>query len=568
MALDNMGLTALDPRVAAVEKFIQDKQVPSQQVPEFLMSMGADPRLAGLVMRYQRLKAVAPQAQQGPPPTSTVAQDVQNAEMQKAMAERQMAMQKANEVQRILAAQRLAAQRTTGIGQLPAPVMDNANFAGGGIVAFQEGGVAYAAYPDDEIEQRAKQIFYSINPGYQRGYQMDMRDAQWKALPQEERARYRAQAAANYNPSSPLAETLAETAGTVFLPNTRKAISNYPGFSFPTGTNAREYGASTLEFLSQQGGALKDIGTAYAKDITRPVVPFLEGFFGLGGEDQSVDTSKTPLEEIDVNAIRNLRLAPPSRPPSQTGDSTLSVGIPSLPRSRSLNEAIAEIEALQKERGIGNWTQDAEKMIAARLAKDQAEAKKDRYMALAEAGFKMAEAASKPGARLLGSVGVGGQSFAQSVAAQNKAAKEAIRAADQQRIGLMQARDELNAGNINTAIKLVEEDKTRVHETALNAAKIAADRFNNELRARVDQSQLAAMNKQVFIRAIGDAQNAYAEGIINLPTFYINWNKLKPEEKQQAMDAVYNRTFGQILPLFPEFAGSGISRPVTAIGFK
>jgi hypothetical protein len=46
MALDNMGLTALDPRVAAVEKFIQDKQVPSQQVPEFLMSMGADPRLA------------------------------------------------------------------------------------------------------------------------------------------------------------------------------------------------------------------------------------------------------------------------------------------------------------------------------------------------------------------------------------------------------------------------------------------------------------------------------------------------------------------------------------------
>ena len=45
------GLSALDPRVAATEKFISEKKIPTEQVPAFLLSMGADPRLAGLVLR-------------------------------------------------------------------------------------------------------------------------------------------------------------------------------------------------------------------------------------------------------------------------------------------------------------------------------------------------------------------------------------------------------------------------------------------------------------------------------------------------------------------------------------
>lgn len=568
MALENMGLTALDPRVAAVEQFVQQKQIPVEQVPDFLLSMGADPRLAGLVMKYQRLKAAAFQPQQGPVPTTTVAQDVQNAEMQKAM-----------EVQQILAAQQLAAQRATGIGQLPAPVMDNARFAGGGIVAFQGGGAAYAPYPNRDIENIAKEKFKSLGSVIAQGplaqALYERRDKEWETLPQKERARYRAQAAAEYNSFNPVAE-VAESVGrqlspSNLAPSTSAAIRDYitgaPSQMPKRGATPEESGAIDRNLLWEQAKGLGNIGMGVVTDVLRPfgpVVDYAKGFLGLGGEEQPTNI---PLEEIDVDAIRNLRRTPPPSPPApqaQPSGTAIPVGIPSLPRARSLNDAIAEIEALQKERGIGNWTQDAEKMIAARLAEDKADMKKDRYMALAEAGFKMAEAASRSGAKFLGSAGVGGQSYAQSVIAQNKATKEAIRAADQQRIALKQAQDQLNQGNINTAIKIVEEDKTRVHEASLNAAKIAADRFEAELRSRVDNAQLAAMDKQMFMRAIGDAQDAYATGISNLPSLYINWSKLKPNEQQEAMDTVYNQTFGMLFKLFPNF----VNLPGKAIGFR
>lgn len=110
------GLTALDPRVIATEKFIESKKIPPDQVPQFLMKMGADPRLVGLVSKYQQLQQAAAQQPKGPMPTTTVAQDV-NAQ---AMA--------------------MAPQRQQGVAALPAPVMDRAQFAGGGIVGYDDGG--------------------------------------------------------------------------------------------------------------------------------------------------------------------------------------------------------------------------------------------------------------------------------------------------------------------------------------------------------------------------------------------------------------------------------------------
>lgn len=128
MANEMQGISALDPRVAATDQFISEKQIPPDQVPAFLMQMGADPRMVGLVFKYQRLKDAAAK-QQGPAPTSTVAQDVDQQ----------------------------YAQMQGGLGSLPAPVMENAQFqggiapdqeappqtmAGGGIVAFSNGGTS------------------------------------------------------------------------------------------------------------------------------------------------------------------------------------------------------------------------------------------------------------------------------------------------------------------------------------------------------------------------------------------------------------------------------------------
>jgi hypothetical protein len=152
MAYEMEGITALDPRVAATEQFISEKQIPPDQVPDFLMQMGADPKLAGLVFKYQRLKQAAGQ-QQEPAPTSTVAQDVDQQ----------------------------YAQMQGGLGSLPAPVMENAQFqggiapdqeappqmmAGGGIVAFSNGGASRLPksemYSDAGLEEFIRNNF----PGF------------------------------------------------------------------------------------------------------------------------------------------------------------------------------------------------------------------------------------------------------------------------------------------------------------------------------------------------------------------------------------------------------------------
>lgn len=152
MAYETQGISALDPRVAATEKFINENNIPPEQVPDFLMQMGADPKLAGLVFKYRRLQNAAGQ-QQNQPPASTVAQDVdqQYAQMQQ------------------------------GVASLPAPVMENAQFqggiappqeeappqgmAGGGIVAFSNGGVPSGSTIFVDPAGRAQVGAGSIPPG-------------------------------------------------------------------------------------------------------------------------------------------------------------------------------------------------------------------------------------------------------------------------------------------------------------------------------------------------------------------------------------------------------------------
>lgn len=124
------GISALDPRVAATEKFIQEKQIPSDQVENFLMQMGADPKLASLVFKYRRVQEAAKNQPQGPPSTTTVDQDTSN---QYAQLKQQERMRQ-------------------GLGGMSAPAIANAamqggitgepvrRMAGGGPIAFDEGG--------------------------------------------------------------------------------------------------------------------------------------------------------------------------------------------------------------------------------------------------------------------------------------------------------------------------------------------------------------------------------------------------------------------------------------------
>jgi len=120
------GISALDPRIAATDQFIKDKQIPPDQVEDFLLSKGVDPRTVALLFKYRKVKEAASNQNQAPAPTSTVADDVtqQYAQM----------------------------RQQRGLASMPAPVMANASMqggitgepeqrmAGGGVVALAGGG--------------------------------------------------------------------------------------------------------------------------------------------------------------------------------------------------------------------------------------------------------------------------------------------------------------------------------------------------------------------------------------------------------------------------------------------
>lgn len=128
------GLTTLDPRTAATSKFVEDKiqkgELQPNQVVDFLLQMGADPRLASLVFKYQKVEQAAKNQPQGQPSATTVDQDTSN----------QYAQLKQRERMR------------QGLGGMSAPAIANAamqggitgepirSMAGGGPVAFDEGG--------------------------------------------------------------------------------------------------------------------------------------------------------------------------------------------------------------------------------------------------------------------------------------------------------------------------------------------------------------------------------------------------------------------------------------------
>lgn len=128
-----MGLDALSPTVAAYKQFIErQNNVGDPNVVQFLASRG-EPQLAGLIAKKMRVdnaakaqQALAQQPQSAPP---TVAQKYEQAAQQQVQQAIMAQMQQAHH-----------AQAAPGLAGMPNPAMDQASFAGGGIVAFADGG--------------------------------------------------------------------------------------------------------------------------------------------------------------------------------------------------------------------------------------------------------------------------------------------------------------------------------------------------------------------------------------------------------------------------------------------
>jgi hypothetical protein len=432
--MDISGLNALDPRVAATEKFISEKKIPPEQVPQFLMSMGADPRLAGLVMKYQRLKSAGQQGGNAQPPQSTVAQDID-----------------AQSRQGIAAPMAPPPNREQGIANLPAPVMERAQFAEGGIVAFQEGGTPIEAAKKQllelisEAEQSGDFNKATILRGQLRRMVTGNEQSMAPPEPRDIGAMMRAsveKSRPHLGKSAPAPDTVPAAAAASVNPAAAAAASKGPPKRGGPRTPAEDRNFISLAgmFGDQQGARMPGAGMSLA-----------------------TANEGVKLLEQQVKELRDAK-----------------------PEDR---------EARYRAAGIEDMTPTQLKKIQERIDGLSGDKKRDAYLALAQAGFKMAAAASRPGATFLGALAEGAGEGGKMLGDINKEYRALQNDLEDKVMSLQRYQQQRREGQIDRDIDFERETRKEIRgiESKIADTKTEAERFG--VTTQLQREQIAASRK-------------------------------------------------------------------------
>lgn len=139
---------------------------------------------------------------------------------------------------------------------------------------------------------------------------------------------------------------------------------------------------------------------------------------------------------------------------------------------KTADERIAETAALQEKYGIGEAGKKRGEYLTKREAEAEQDLSRDKRLALAQAGFAMAEAASRRGrdrTGFLGAAAIGGTQGAklyQAALKENRAIKDKIQ---DNRFALDQANEMIKAGNIEKGTALAREAQANLR--ALDQAR-------------------------------------------------------------------------------------------------
>jgi hypothetical protein len=391
------------------------KGMPVDQAVQYVKSMatqGVAPMadLYAMMNQFQRLKQQPVQAPQTPP---TIRDQLNMAEQQ------QMAMQQ-------------------GLGGLPAPSMEQAQFAGGGIVAFEKGG--------------------EVNP-----------ISYMQKLVREALARGDTETAEEIQAS---------------LEDYTSLGRNLPRISLPERSNLvdlRE--ARAREQYSGAAPAAAPTPSASAAPTgTRPRL----GREATTSEVRFPDNTAPP--------------APERRPP--VARRSAGIGAAAAPAEAAVAAKKMGFEDfLAPLREAGKPLREATDAYRQFLDKDEASAKeqssRDRMLALAQAGFGMAEAASKPGATFLGSAAAAGGGYAKNMMQLNREADAAKRGIVKERLALAQAEAAGNKADYVAAYQNLNEYEKRLTQ---------ADQFKQEIDLK--RAGLALERSLGFARVNAELMNS------------------------------------------------------------
>lgn len=390
--------------MASLQQAIQ-KGMPPDQAVQYVKSMatqGVAPLtdLYAMLNQFQRLKQQPVQAPQTPP---TIRDQLNMMEQQQAMMQQ-------------------------GVASLPAPVMDQAQFAGGGIVAFQDGG--------------------EVNPiSYM---QRLIREA--------------------------LARGDTETAEEI-----RASLEDYtslgrniplPDINLPTRSNLADLREE--RFRQQQGMA----PAAAAPSPTAPARPRLGG--EATGSAVMFPGGNTPAPTAE-------RPAPPRddttpRVPAPPRD---TVAPPAAPRTAAVEkertlaelraEELAGREAYRKEKGIGSADRELLSFLSDENNRLAEQFGRDKMFAFAEAGFKMAAAASRPGATFLGALSEGAISGTQALQGLQREMDANRRGLKEAMLKLRKADELEQMGDYDKAGVLAQQARTELFERKKHADSMNMD---------------------------------------------------------------------------------------------
>jgi len=347
--------------------------------------------------QFQRMKQQPVQAPQTPP---TIRDQLNMAEKQQ--AQQQMAMQQ-------------------GLGGMPAPAMEQAQFAGGGIVAFSQGGLT----AEEEAELDAlKQLREDIRMG-------------------EKITGGRFAGLSGITPASP------EKAGLYELQRARL-----------TELERKAAKAKEASGLAARNAGIAAEAKRRGISLPKPVV---------------AQTAVPPKTDV---AAPVLKREPPAAP--RVAAAPVASAVPAAPKTLSV--ADYEREYQERNKPLTEAIERQRAFLQSDEATSKEETKRDRMLTLAQAGFAMAEAASKPGATFLGSAGAAGGGYAKNMMQLNREAAVAKRNMQKELLALDQAKaaNDVNMYNASLGNFIKEREfVTQVDQfnqgQRLQQAKLALD---------------------------------------------------------------------------------------------
>lgn len=472
-----VGVAALDPKVAAYKKFVK-QNLGQPELLQFLQSEQGkqlDPNLAGAMIVLEQLEKARDRTPQGPPPKTSVIQDVGMAGLQKAQE----------------------AQMAQGLPQFPNPGMANAQFQGGiatppqqmasgGIVAFTQGGPSSPVWTDAQ-EKRLNNLQNLMDAGYVFGAYGEHvtgveRSDELRAAQESAREEY------------------------LSLGKLKRQVEA----AREEGKRQQRIAAERAKYLGEEPAAAPAPASA-AKPAPQVAGP-------------STAIPKPPVEKRAINPLVEKRAINPPEETNIFGGSAvkgardqiseLKSSAENLRPQKDFGAYLADIQARNEKQGIGASATQYKDYLAKQESEIKSDFQKDRWLAVAEAGFAMANAAAQnPQAGFLGALSVGGMAGAKQYTASLKEYRKSLDQMQNAKFALAQSLEAQRREDSREAREELGKDRDRFDRAYSNYVT-AATSLSSTLVGAETSNRIAAANREAAVNSNPEnvAFNALVKG--------------------------------------------------------